>query len=83
MLCGIEDRGAAIPEPSGIKSIATENDDFVSLIEADTTAYRKFYVSRAMKKTLSIPVWLNNYAEKNNLNFSQVLQDALRTQLGL
>jgi len=41
MLCGMEDRGTELPNPSEMKNIATENEEFVSLIEADTTAYRK------------------------------------------
>ncbi|MDA8335964.1 MAG: hypothetical protein M0Z41_13440 [Peptococcaceae bacterium] len=55
---------------------------FVSLIDADTTEYRRENDNRAVKKTLSIPSWLNAKAEKAGINFSQVLQEALKQRLG-
>lgn len=48
---------------------------------ADTTAWRKKYDSKAVKKTLSIPNWLNTKAEEAGVNFSQILQDALKERL--
>ncbi len=48
---------------------------------ADTTAWRKRNDSRAVKKTLSIPNWLNTMAEDAGVNFSQILQDALKDRL--
>lgn len=79
----MEQEGEAIPEPSGVNEIAHDADAFVSLVSCDTDWYRRFYESKSVKKTLSIPAWLNDLAEKNALNFSQVLQDALRNKLGI
>lgn len=50
---------------------------FVNYVVADTDEYRKKHDTRALKKTLSIPSWLNTQAVQAGVNFSQVLQDAL------
>lgn len=51
------------------------------MIEFDMIAYKKRTESRAVKKTLTIPSWLNDAALEKNVNFSQVLQDALMEKL--
>jgi len=38
--------------------------------------------NKAVKKTLTIPYWMNEEAERLNINFSQVLQDAVRERIG-
>lgn len=76
-----EDHKEAIPAPTmGLKVTAP---DFVNFIYADTSEYRKKNDSRAVKKTLSIPAWLNAAALEKNINFSQVLQDALKERIGV
>lgn len=55
----------------------------VSLILADTEQYRRLHSDRAVRKTLTIPSWLNEAAEARSVNFSQVLQEALREKLSL
>ncbi len=50
---------------------------FIVVIEFDMMEYRKKHCSRAVKKTLSIPEWLNEAAIRAGVNFSQVLQEAL------
>lgn len=82
MLYDMEEKGTAIPSPSDICSIAAPSDGFVSLVVCDTLEYRRFFDNKAVKKTLTIPSWLNTMAEKKGVNFSQVLQDALKAQLG-
>jgi hypothetical protein len=47
----------------------------------DTTEYRAAIENKAIKKTLTIPSWLNHAAEKQHLNFSQILQEALKERL--
>lgn len=83
MLCQMEDDGAEIPVPTNIKNIETNTDETLSLVFADTTEYRRLIDNKAVKKTLSIPSWLNVMAEKKGVNFSAVLQNALKEQLGL
>ena len=72
------------PEPTtDFKNIHLENDQLISFISIDMDEFRKKYNNKAVKKTLSIPTWLNNLSEKNNLNFSQILQVALKEKLGI
>jgi len=54
---------------------------FISLIKADTEIYRRKADNRAVKKTLSIPAWLNHKAEAEHVNFSGILQEALKERL--
>lgn len=74
----MEDR-EEIPTPSQITSIdLSENkDEFVAIIEFDLDEYRKKHSSRPVKKTLTIPEWLNKEAIDRGLNFSKILQEAL------
>ena len=72
-----------IPTPSNVNDIATKENEFVSLIMCDTVEYQKIHNKRAVKKTLTIPEWLNEAASAANLNFSQVLQEALLKKLNL
>ena len=70
-----------IPEPS--EDLAAEAGSFVNYIVCDTLEYQKMNNNKAIKKTLSIPEWLNEKAMEANLNFSQVLQEALKAKLGV
>ena len=71
-----------IPEPSTPDKISLEPNEFVNYIACDTLEYRKMHNNRAVKKTLTIPEWLNESAMAMGLNFSQVLQDALMEKVG-
>lgn len=68
-----------IPVPSDLKDIKLENENgFKNLLLLDIDKYTEKYGSKkSVKKTLSIPNWLNARAEKIGINFSQVLQEAL------
>lgn len=79
----LEEAGAPIPAPSAVTDIPEEGGAFVSLVDADTTQYRKLYDNRVVKKTLTMPSWLNTAAEQAGVNFSQVLQEALKQRLGV
>ncbi len=74
----IEDEEEINPA-SDIKSIVAEDDSFTSLVTCDLNQYVRS--AKAVKKTLTIPDWLNNLAEKNSINFSQTLQKALMEKL--
>ena len=65
------------PNASDPTAITPEANSFLVVIEFDMLAYKKRTNSRAVKKTLSIPEWLNEAAINMDLNFSQVLQEAL------
>lgn len=66
-----------LPVPTKPTEIATENGGAVIIIEFDLDAYRRKHNSKAVKKTLTIPEWLNEEAMALGINFSQVLQEAL------
>ena len=54
---------------------------FVNMVTVDVAEYAKTHFEKSVKKTLTIPAWLNDLAIENNINFSQVLQSALKAQL--
>lgn len=79
-LCIAEDKKEEIPKPS--LSLKADNG-IVSFVDVDTVVYRKMNDNKAVKKTLSIPSWLNAQAELSGINFSNVLQNALMEQLNI
>lgn len=83
MLCQMEDDGDVIPPASDIKTISAAADEIVSLIFADTMEYRRIYDNKAVKKTLSVPSWLNVMAERKGANFSAILQSGLKQFCGI
>jgi hypothetical protein len=70
-----------IPSASNPGGIKIKDGEFVSIIAVDTETYRRFYENKSVKKTLSIPMWLNEMAERAHINFSQTLQKALKAEL--
>lgn len=82
---GMETDGENIPIPSNLKAIQPElfADDIPVVIEIFMPAFREKQHSRFIKKTLSIPKWLNTYAENAGINFSQTLQESLKAKLHL
>lgn len=83
VLYGYERDGRPIPAPAKQGSFALQEGEFVNYVACDTLEYRKMYNNKAVKKTLTIPEWLNEAAIAMDINFSQVLQDALKVQLHL
>lgn len=77
VLYGYEKDGREIPAPSAPSALTLSGNEFVNYVACDTMAYRKMYNNKAVKKTLTIPEWLNEAASAMGLNFSQVLQEAL------
>jgi predicted RNase H-like HicB family nuclease len=78
-----ENAGEPIPAASMQEVIAERctHGQFVNLVAADTDEYRRQNDTRAVKKTLTIPAWLNGLAEKANAPFSQILQQGLKSYL--
>ena len=85
MLYDKEMASEEIPLPSEVSQMQVQAGDkeFVTLVSCDTVEYRKFHDSRAVKKTHSIPSWLNEMAEQAGINFSGTLQEALKKQLNI
>jgi hypothetical protein len=71
------EEGKAPPPVSPIDQIHPEQGGIVSLLVLDMDSYAEKYGNKAIRKNLTIPAWLNTFGESHNLNFSQVLQDAL------
>lgn len=78
-----EKESKEIPEHSDLKAIEVEDNKFANYIACDTIEYRKMHNNKAVKKTLTIPEWLNEEAMVKGINFSATLQEALKAQLGL
>lgn len=74
--------GNAVPKASDIRDVDSK-DGFVNLIMLDMDSYAEKYGDKAVRKNCTIPAWLNTAAEKNNVNFSAVLQNALISELHL
>lgn len=83
MLSCFEDEKKQIPVPSNPEQIKTKPGQKVVLIAFDLQDYRKRKNGKAVKKTLSIPQWLDEEAKQRGINFSQVLQDALKDKMGV
>lgn len=69
--------GKPIPNASEIGTVEPDNGGFVSLLTLDMDAYAEKYGNKVVRKNLTIPAWLNTFAEKQRINFSRVLTDAL------
>lgn len=80
-LYNLEEEKKAIPLASDVAAIQTGEDEFVSLVACDTLEYRQYYDNKAVKKTLTLPAWLNTMSEREGINFSAVLQSALKSTL--
>lgn len=79
----LKEEGEEAPAPSDPADVEVSGRDFVSLVEYDEVEYLKRTDSHSVKKTLTIPAWMDTLARENNLNFSNVLQNAIRRELNL
>lgn len=81
----MEDDGEALPEPSELADVqaAVATGELVSLVDVDFAEYRRKNDMRAVKKNCTIPSWLAAEAERAGVNFSAVLQSALKQELHL
>jgi len=82
-LFGLEEDDIEIPLPSKIRALSVDKNQVVVLVNVFMPLVRSRVHRATMKKTLTIPKWINDLAEENNINFSQVLQDALKERLNV
>ena len=68
-------------EPLSIKT--NSNKQIMCVVDFDETEYKKENRTKAIKKTLTVPEWLNDEAEAAHINFSGVLQEALKQRLNI
>lgn len=71
------EEGKPAPKASPLQEVTPDPGGFVSLLLLDMDTYAEKYGEKAVRKNLTIPAWLNTFAEKRQINFSQVLQKAL------
>ena len=71
--------GNIAPAASPMEAVCVKPGEFVNLLVLAMDAYAEKYGGKAVRKNLTIPAWLNTFAEKHQVNFSQVLTDALTT----
>ena len=74
---------ADYPAASLPQDLVLEKDQFALMVPFDKLAYDKRYNAKAVKKTLSVPKWLDTLAKEHNVNFSNILQNALMRELGV
>ena len=79
--CYMQDNGESIPLPSSLDVIKAANGAIAIMVDVNFQEYRKKHDMRAVRKNLTIPSWLNEEAEAAGLNFSSVLQNALKKEL--
>ena len=74
--------GEVLPNPTPIDKVVKDDDHaIVNLVLVDLQSYAKLYSDKSVKKTLSIPAWLSTACDKQSLNYSKVLQEALIEKL--
>lgn len=83
VMYGLEEDGEPIPTPTPLQHISLESNERTVLIDVYMPAIRMANVNRSVSRTVTLPAWLNALALERGVNFSQVLQDALKTQLHL
>ena len=79
-ILGELEEGNSYPAASTYDSVPVPKGSFVNMLVLDMDAYADKYGSKSIRKNITIPAWLNTYGEKNNVNFSRILTDALIKQ---
>ena len=80
---GYEDDKEELPAATLVKDIPVKENERVMLIDVFMPSIRMANVNKSVNRTVTLPAWLNALALENNINFSQVLQDALKEQLNV
>lgn len=87
----LKNDGEQFPAASTMKDVSLEKvakeldadttNAFVSMVSVDVAEYAKTHFEKSVRKTLTIPAWLNIAAQQKNINFSQTLQEALLAKI--
>ena len=81
VLFGLEEDGEVIPEPSKLQEISLEKNESVQLVDVFMPSIRTAQTNRSVNRTVTLPAWLNAAAQEHNINFSAVLQKAIKREL--
>ena len=77
----MEEDGEEIPAPTPLSQVETADNERAVLVDVYMPSIRMAKVNRSVNRTVTLPAWLNAAALERNINFSQVLQDALKAQI--
>lgn len=80
VLASYLDEGSALPKPSDIRKVSVD-DGFVTMIQADPSPYLRN--NKAIRKNVTVPEWLVRLADRDQVNYSEVLTKALEKKLQL
>ena len=80
---GLEEDGEPIPKPTPLEKVETKPNERAVLVDVYMPSVRQAHINRAVNRTVTLPAWLNAAALERNINFSQVLQEALKAQMHL
>ena len=83
VIFGLEEDGEVLPAPTALSDIALKHNERVLLIDVYMPSVRNANINKSVNRTVTLPAWLNSVALEHNINFSQILQDAIKTQLHL
>lgn len=83
VLYGLEEDGEEIPAPTSLSEIKLEENEHTVLIDVYMPSVRQANNNKSVNRTVTLPAWLNTVALEHNINFSQVLQEALKKQLNI
>ena len=83
VMFGLEEDGEDIPAPTPLSALCLGANERAVLVDVYMPSVRLAQVNKSVNRTVTLPAWLNAAALERNINFSQVLQDALKAQIGL
>lgn len=83
VMFGLEEDGEKIPAPTSLGAVAVEANERAVLVDVYMPSVRMAQNNKSVNRTVTLPAWLNAAALERNINFSQVLQDALKSQMGI
>lgn len=83
MLWNREEENAAIPPPSTQEKIPVPREAVPAMIKEDTLGYRKRHDQKTIRRSVTLRRWLDSIARERNINFSQLMQNAIRRECGI
>lgn len=82
VMAGLEEDAESIPAPSHLSELSLQQNQKSALVDVYMPSIRLANVNKSVNRTVTLPAWLNAAALERGINFSQVLQDALKQQIG-
>ncbi len=82
-LCDLEEAGKKLPKPTALHDVNVSENETAVLIDVFMPSIRAAHITRSVSRSVTLPAYLNALALENKINFSRVLQDALRKELNV